>query len=106
MSLDSIRIDPREVAQKLAICLPHGRFSGKEDVDAWIEETIALCREKFAFLFDLTANERKFLDGILDHGEIDASLLDVAPETRKRIGNMPMLAWKSQNVRNHQEPDG
>lgn len=106
MSLDSIRIDPREVAQKLAICLPHGRFSGKEDVDAWIEETIALCREKFAFLFDLTANERKFLDGILDHGEIDASLLDVAPETRKRIGNMPMLAWKSRHVRNHRELDG
>jgi hypothetical protein len=101
MSVDAIKGDPRELRQKLAICLPRDRFAGKGDVDAWIEETVALCRERFAFLFDLTANEREFLDSILARGEVDAGLLDVGPEIRTRIGNMPMLAWKCQHVRKH-----
>jgi hypothetical protein len=101
MSVAAIKGDPRELRQKLAICLPRNRFAGKGDVDAWIEETVALCRERFAFLFDLTANEREFLDGVLDRGEINPDLLDVAPEIRARIGAMPMLAWKSMHVRKH-----
>ena len=68
-------------------------------VDAWIDETIAPCREGFTFLFDLTANERFFLDGVLDRGEIDADLLDIVPEIRVRNGDMPMLAWKIRHVR-------
>ncbi|HUL08851.1 MAG TPA: nucleotidyl transferase AbiEii/AbiGii toxin family protein [Candidatus Acidoferrum sp.] len=105
MSVEAVKGDPRELRQKLAICLPRDRFAGKGDVDAWIEETVALCREKFAFLFDLTANERAFLDGVLDRGEIDADLLDIAPEIRRRIGNMPMLAWKCLHVRKNRNLD-
>lgn len=105
MSVDAIEGNPRELRQKLAICLPRDHFAGKGDVEAWIEETIALCREKFAFLFDLTANEREFLDGVLDRGEIDADLLDIPPEIRARIGAMPMLAWKCRHVRKHRGLD-
>ena len=100
-SIDAIVGDPREFRQKPAICLPRDRLAARGDVDAWIEETVALCRERFAFLFKLTANERAFLDGVLDRGEIDAALLNVAPETRIRIEAMPMLAWKTRNVREH-----
>lgn len=103
MSVDSIKGDPREFRQKLAICLPRDRFAGKEDVEAWIEETVALCRERFGFLFDLTANEQEFLDSILDRGEVDAGLLDVALEIQTRIGSMPMLEWKCLHVRTHRE---
>ncbi len=100
-SIDAIESDPREFRQKLAICLSRNRFTAGGEVDAWIEETVALCRERFAFLFDLTANERAFLDGVLDHGEIDAGLLDIAPEIGARIEAMPMLAWKTRHVREH-----
>ncbi len=100
-SIDAIRGDRREFRQKLAICLPRGGLATRGEVDAWIEETVALCRERFAFLFDLTANERAFLDGVLDRGEIDAELLDIAPEIRARIEAMPMLAWKTRHVREH-----
>ena len=101
MSVDAIEVEPADVAQKLAICLPRDRFSGKGGVEAWIEETVSMCRQKLGFLFDLTANEQEFLDDILDHGEINANLLDVSPEIRTRIGNMPMLAWKTKHVRKH-----
>jgi len=105
MSVTTINGDPRELRQKLAICLPRDRFAGKGDVDAWIEETVALCRDRFAFLFDLTANEREFLDGVLDRGEVNADLLDVTPEIRARIGAMPMLAWKCLHVRKNRRMD-
>ncbi|MDE0239387.1 MAG: nucleotidyl transferase AbiEii/AbiGii toxin family protein [bacterium] len=91
-SIDAIEGDPREFRQKLAICLPRDRFAARGEVDAWIEESVALCRERLAFLFDLTANERAFLDSVLDRGEIDADLLDIGPEIGARIEAMPMLA--------------
>ncbi len=62
---------------------------------------VALCRKNFAFLLDLTANERAFLSGVLDRGEIDANLLDTAPEIRTRIASMSMLKWKTRHVRKH-----
>jgi hypothetical protein len=105
MSVDAIKGDPRELRQKLAICLPRDRFAGKGDVDAWVDETVALCRERFAFLFILTANESEFLDGVLDRGEINAGLLDIAPDIRARIGAMPMLGWKCQHIRKHRDLD-
>ncbi len=95
------RGDPRELRQKLAICVPRDRFAAKGEVDAWIEETVALCRERFAFLFVMTANESEFLDSVLDRGEVNADLLDVTPEVRARIAAMPMLAWKCQHIRKH-----
>ena len=104
-SIDAIEGDPREFRQMLAICLPRDRFAARGEVDAWIEETVALCRERFAFLFDLTVNERAFLDGVLDRGEIDAELLDIAPEIGVRIEAMPMLAWKTRHVREHRGLD-
>ena len=104
-SIDTIEGDPREFRQKLAICLPRDRLTARGEVDARIEETVALCRERFAFLFDLTVNERAFLDGVLDRGEIDADLLDIAPEIGVRIEAMPMLAWKTRHVREHRGLD-
>ncbi len=104
-SIDAIEGDPCEFRRKLAICLPRDHFGAKGEVDAWIDETVALCRERFAFLFDLTANERAFLDTVLDRGEIDADLLDVGPDIRLRIEAMPMLAWKIRHVREHRSLD-
>jgi len=104
LSVASLEGDPRELRQKLMICLPRGRFAGKGEIEAWIEETVALCRERFAFLFELTADEQAFLDGVLDRGEVNADLLDVALEVRARITAMPMLAWKCRHVRGHKRP--
>lgn len=101
ISASAIKGDARELRQKLTICLPRSRFSGMGEIEAWIEETVALCRERLAFLFDLSEKEREFLDGILDHGEVNAELLDGDPEIRSRIAAMPMLAWKTRWVRRH-----
>ena len=100
-SINDIGGDPRELRQKLAICLPRDRFAGEGGVEAWISESVALCQERLAPLFDLTAGEAAFLDGILDRGEIDSTGLAVSPDVQERIATMPMLAWKVQNVRTY-----
>lgn len=105
VSTDAIDSSPREFRQQLLFCLPREHFADRKNIDGWVEETVALCRERFTFLFDLSANEQAFLDGVLDHGEINPNLLDVDPETQTRIGAMPMLAWKTLHVRRHRGLD-
>ncbi len=105
-SVDAIGGDPRELRQKLAICLPQDRFVASGGPEAWIAQTVAECRARLAPLFELNAAEAAFLDGILDRGEIDPGGLDVAPEVQVRIAAMPMLAWKCQNVRAHRGKPG
>ena len=96
-SLESVKIDPREIQRKLAICLPNNHYAVRS-AEKWIVETITLRREKYGFLFKFSRNEEEFLDCLLDSGDVDAELLDVAPDIQERIATMPMLAWKSRNV--------
>jgi predicted nucleotidyltransferase component of viral defense system len=100
-SLDDIGGDPRELRQKLAICLPQDHFEAAGGVDAWIAESIALCRDGLSQLFERSSGESAFLDQLLDAGEINVSGIEAPAEVRARIANMPMLAWKAQNVRAH-----
>ena len=105
-SVDDIGGDPRELRQKLAICLPQNRFVAAGGPEAWIAQTVAECRARLAPLFELNSGEAAFLDNILDRGEIDPGGLDVAPDIQARIATMPMLAWKCQNVRAHRSKPG
>jgi hypothetical protein len=99
--LDDIGGDPRELRAKLAICLPRDYFDAAGGVDRWIAETVEICRAGLAPLFERTPGEAAFLDRLLDAGQIDPSGLGVPEGVRARIAEMPMLAWKAQNVRQH-----
>lgn len=98
-SVDKIGADPKELRQKLLICLPRAYFEEAGSIETWIDETTALCRAKLAPVLALTSGERAFLDGVIERGVIDASGLDVEPDIQARIARMPMLHWKAENVR-------
>lgn len=98
-SVDDIGGDLADLRQKLAICLPRGTFESAGGMRAWIDESVAICRDRLTPLFEWTEGERRFLDAVIDRGEIDATGLDTPPEVIARISRMPMLAWKAQNVR-------
>lgn len=100
-SVADIGADPRELRQKLAICLPRNHFDAAGGVDTWIAESVALCRERLGYLFDLNDGERAFLDGVVDRGEIHTEGLTADLGLSRRIAEMPMLAWKARNVRGH-----
>jgi predicted nucleotidyltransferase component of viral defense system len=99
--LDDIGGDPRDLRQKLAICLPRDFFEAAGGVDGWIADSVALCRTGLAQLFERTAGEAAFLDRLLDAGEIDPTGLAIPDEVKARIVTMPMLVWKAQNVRHY-----
>ena len=69
----------------MRFCLPCDLFRDAGDVDAWIAQSVELCREGLALLFELSENERGFLDGVLDRGEVNADLLGVEREVGARI---------------------
>ena len=100
-SLDDIGGDPRELRQKLAICLPQDFFEAAGGVDRWIADSVAICRAGLAPLFERTVGEAAFLDRLLDAGEVDPSGLAASDAVKARVAAMPMLAWKAQNVRTH-----
>ncbi len=102
-SLDDIGGDPRELRQKLAVCLPRDFFEAAGGVDRWIVDSVALCRAGLAPLFERTAGEAAFLDRLLDVGEIDPAGLAVPDDVKARIAAMPMLVWKAQNVRHYRQ---
>ena len=62
-SIENIGADPKELAQKLLICLKRSAFPDNAAINAWIAETTALCRERVAPLLTLTDQDRAFLDG-------------------------------------------
>jgi hypothetical protein len=75
------------------------RIALKCGTAAWIESVTAECRENLVRLFQFTAGERAFLDGVLDRGEIDASPMGVPESVRAAIEACPALRWKAQNVK-------
>jgi hypothetical protein len=50
-------------------------------------------------LLTWSGDERRFLDRLLDEGEIDAALLSADETIQDRVVAQPMLRWKAQNVR-------
>ena len=86
VSKDAIGCDSREFRRNLAICLPPRSVPRCGDVDAWIAQSVKLCKEGLAFLFELSENERSFLDGVLDRGEVNANLLGVERKVGARHG--------------------
>lgn len=104
-SVASIGADPKELRDKLAICLPRSIFAARGSSEAWIAETLAVVKERMIPLLAFTDKERLFLDEINDKGHIRTELLDASPDLQKRIAEMPMLAWKCEHVRQHKRPD-
>lgn len=71
------------------------------DMDAWASRLCTECREGLWAVLPYQANEREFLDRLLDHGEIRADLLTNDTALAERISIHPLLHWKAANVRNH-----
>jgi len=97
--IDAIGADEKELQSKLLICLPRAYFEADGSVEGWTKEAIEECRTRLEPVLALTDKEREFLDGVIDRGEIDASLLDVDADVQQRIGRLPMLNWKAGNVK-------
>ncbi|MDI3461313.1 MAG: hypothetical protein OJF50_000134 [Nitrospira sp.] len=77
---------------------PEARGEDPQKVRRWIEDRVTPAVER---VLSWSATERRFLDRLLDEGEIEAELLHDNPEVQARIRAQPMLQWKAQHVRDY-----
>ena len=103
LSPSSIKGNMADMRDNLEICLPAGHFDPFGSRQAWLDETVKMCRDALAPMFRLTDQEKAFLGAVLDRGVIDASHLDVDEETRRRIEARPTLHTRARIVRAEQD---
>lgn len=94
----NIGAERQELRAKLTMCLTTGYFVDRSAIDTWIAESAALCAERLAPLLDYTPGEKRFLDRLLDHGEVDVSGLTASPGLKARLERMPIIAWKRDKI--------
>jgi hypothetical protein len=100
VSIDDVNFNARELENSLIPVLA-GNALGGNDIHTWTNSLVEECRAALSVVLPLAENEREFLDGLLDRGKIDPSLLTDDPDMTDRINSHPLLAWKALNVKQH-----
>ncbi|MBU0676343.1 MAG: nucleotidyl transferase AbiEii/AbiGii toxin family protein [Proteobacteria bacterium] len=98
VSIDNVNFNARELENSLIPVLA-GNALGGNDIHTWTNSLVDECRAALSVVLPLAENEREFLDGLLDRGRIDPSLLTDDPAMTDRINSHPLLAWKALNVK-------
>lgn len=98
VSANDVNFEARELDQLVPLiredALP--KLGPRSD---WAERLVEDCRQRLSIVLPLAGAEREFLDRLLDHGEIEPSLLTEDAELAERIRRHPGLEWKALNVR-------
>jgi predicted nucleotidyltransferase component of viral defense system len=92
--------DARELANQLIPAVRSESLAGQE-TRGWAEHMVEECRDGLAAVLPLSYSETKFLDQLLDHGQIRPELLTDDTEMTGRIMSHPLLQWKALNVQEH-----
>jgi predicted nucleotidyltransferase component of viral defense system len=99
VSARDVSVDPEELQNQLSPMLRIQGLEGLGSVDSRPDRLLSECRELLSVVLPLEDPEREFLDRLLDHGEINPSLLTDDPGLAERIRSHPGLEWKAVNVR-------
>jgi hypothetical protein len=99
VTAQDVAFDTRELRQQLVPLLREEAVKRGEPLRQWGERLVEECRAGLGAVLPFEANEMEFLDRLLDHGEIQPSLLTQEAELADRIRHHPGLEWKALNVR-------
>ena len=97
--VEDVVFETQEVQRRLIPLLREEAVKGPGPLKDWGEQLVEECRAGLSTVLPLQPNEREFLDRLLDHGEIEPSLLTKDEELAGRIRRHPGLEWKALNVR-------
>jgi len=101
VSVGDVNFDAVELANQLIPTLRFGAMQGADDAGNYGEVLIEKCRQALCLVLPFNDAEWKFLDLLLDKGEIDSSILTIDKHLQKRIQRQPLLKWKTLNVRRY-----
>ena len=88
-----------EIESFLVPLLRKDFLEGTDHVSAWAARLLQECRDGLSVVLPLADHEVEFLDKLLDHGEIEPSLLTTDGQLKERIRRHPGIEWKALNVR-------
>ena len=94
VSIDDVRATPAELRSQLIPTLRRDAIAGAEPTDAWVARLVAECREGLAALLPLNDAEREFMDRLLDHGEVEPTLLTNDADLADRDPAAPRLGME------------
>ena len=97
---DDVAFDAVELQNQL-VPVVRSKFLANQESEQWVEHMVKECRNGLGAVLPMREAEIKFLDCILDHGQIKPELLTTDAEMIRRIEAHPLLQWKALNVRNH-----
>jgi predicted nucleotidyltransferase component of viral defense system len=100
VAVKDVDLVSREVDEQL---LPLLRGDALETWQKSAPALVAECRKRLKAVLPLRKNERKFLDRLLDEGQIEPALLTDDAKLAERIAIHPALAWKALNVKEHRK---
>jgi hypothetical protein len=100
VAIQDVGYDPRELENQL-VPVVRDAFPRQQKASDWAERMIAECHQALEAVLPLDAREMKFLDRLLDDGQIEPQLLTDDGEMMDRIRSHPLLQWKAVNVRQH-----
>lgn len=95
VKIDDVNVSDEEIRDRL---LPVLSAAEAEEWASANSRHVQECRELLSIVVPLEPSEREFLDKLLDHGEIEPTLLTHDPALVGRIGVHPGLLWKAANV--------
>jgi len=102
VALEDVDYDIADLEQRL---IPTLRAAGIEKIrkDHFGKGLVEDARNLLSSLLPFTAQEREFLDRILDKGEITPELLTSYEVLQDHIRRHPLLEWKAVNVREYKK---
>lgn len=98
---EAVTTSATDVTEQLLPMLRSDLVPSKTAVGTWTSSLVADCQRLLTVVLPLRENERAFLDGVNDRGEIIPALLTDDDRLRSVIASHPALAWKALNVRKH-----
>ena len=99
VSLADIEFDEADFVQQLKPMLRRDQDLSAKPLSQYGRFLEEACKAHLNTLLPLNGQEREFLSRLLDHGEIDPSVLTDDQRLRDRIRLQPLLLWKALNVK-------
>ncbi len=101
VSVEDVNFESAELARQLIPTLRVNTPKEQELIDHYGVRLVEECRQALSVVLPFKENEKAFLDLLLEHGEVDSTILTSDSGLHQRIQRQPLLEWKAVNVRQH-----
>ena len=103
ISVDDLKFDPGEIENQLFPLLTREFTANIGKPREWAKRLVEECKDSLKMVLPFSESEMKFLNQLLDRGEIDPLLLTSDKDLAERIKKHPLIEWKAMNVRQYKK---